>query len=254
MLQIFQLYLRNSDKIVASPFKRHTMNSIKRFERLYRHYLIRLFIGRPHLFISFLLGFVAEFFLPLQVGNREISRHIIALNIGAITYLILVAHMMFFTNQKKMNRRSQLHDEGQIITLILALITVSTSLFAIVVELSVAKEMQGLMRYEHMALAALTIFTSWSFIHLIFAIHYAHDYYLNLSKEREGGLEFPGNDFPDYADFLYFSSVIGTSGQTADVSFTSKKMRRVGAIHCVFSFFFNTTILALTINIGSSLF
>lgn len=230
------------------------MNYIKRFDGLYRHYLIRLLLGRPHLFFSFFLGLAVEFFLPLKIGDREITRHIIALNSGAITYLILATHMMFFTDQLKMNRRSQLHDEGQIVTLILALITVLTSLFAIVIELSVAKEMQGLMRYEHMALAALTILTSWSFIHLIFTIHYAHDYYLNLSKSQEGGLEFPGNSLPDYADFLYFSLVIGTSGQTADVSFTSRKMRRVGAIHCVFSFFFNTTILALTINIGSSLF
>ena len=162
--------------------------------------------------------------------------------------------MMFFSDHKKMLMRSELQDEGQIVIFILAFGAVFTSLVAIITELSVAKKIEGLYKFEHIALAAFTILTSWLFIHLIFALHYAHDYYLNLSQNKEGGLEFPGKRLPDYADFLYFSCVIGTSGQTADISFSSRKMRRIGAIHCVFSFFFNTTILALTINIASGLF
>jgi uncharacterized membrane protein len=86
------------------------------------------------------------------------------------------------------------------------------------------------------------------------ALHYAHDYYVCVFHGEPGGLEFPGGHMPDYGDFLYFASVIGTSGQTADVSFTSRKMRRTGMIHCVLAFFFNTTVVALTINIASGLF
>lgn len=59
---------------------------------------------------------------------------------------------------------------------------------------------------------------------------------------------------PDYHDFLYFSIVIGTSAQTADVCLTSRSMRRLGAIHCFLAFLFNTTVLALTVNIASGLF
>jgi uncharacterized membrane protein len=230
------------------------MNYITQTEGIYRHYLVRLIHSRPHLFISFSLGLLVEIFLPHSLAQQPITRHILALNSGAILYLILATQMMFFSDHKKMLQRSELQDEGQGVTLILALGAVSTSLVAIVAELSAAKDLHGVIRYEHIALAVLTILTSWSFIHLMFALHYAHDYYLNLSHKREGGLEFPGNRLPDYADFLYFSCVIGTSGQTADVSFSSRKMRRIGAIHCVFSFFFNTTILALTINIASGLF
>jgi uncharacterized membrane protein len=73
-------------------------------------------------------------------------------------------------------------------------------------------------------------------------------------QDAHGGLEFPGGQPPDYGDFLYFSCVIGTSGQTADVSFTSRKMRRTGTLHCILAFFFNTTLVALTINIASGLF
>jgi uncharacterized membrane protein len=206
------------------------------------------------LFLAILFGIAVDVFLPTSLVQQSINRNIFALNSGAILYLLLATRMMFYSDHNKMLKRSELQDEGQFVILILALGAVATSLVAIVGLLSAAKELHGIFKYEHIALAALTIFTSWSFIHLIFALHYAHDYYLNLSKHKEGGLEFPGKTLPDYADFLYFSCVIGTSGQTADVSFSSHKMRRIGAIHCIFSFFFNTTILALTINIASGLF
>ncbi len=125
---------------------------------------------------------------------------------------------------------------------------------AIVAELGVVKNLQGVLRYGHIALAVLTIVSSWAFTQLMFALHYAHDYYAAEVNGRHGGLDFPGGHAPDYGDFLYFSSVIGTSGQTADVSFTSRQMRRTGLVHCVLAFFFNTTLIALTINIASGLF
>lgn len=52
---------------------------------------------------------------------------------------------------------------------------------------------------------------------------------------------------------MYFALVIGTSAQTADVTLTSRAMRRTGMLHCVLAFFFNTAVLALTINIAASL-
>ena len=68
------------------------------------------------------------------------------------------------------------------------------------------------------------------------------------------GLKFPGGEPPDYWDFLHFSVVVGVACQTADVAFTSKRMRRLGTIHGLVAFTFNTVILALTINLLASLF
>jgi uncharacterized membrane protein len=125
---------------------------------------------------------------------------------------------------------------------------------AIVAELAVVKDLKGTLRYAHIALAALTIASSWAFTQTMFALHYAHDYYLNAIRGEHGGLDFPGTQPPDYGDFLYFACIIGTSAQTADVGLSSRKMRRTGTVHCVLAFFFNTTLLALTINIASGLF
>jgi uncharacterized membrane protein len=66
-------------------------------------------------------------------------------------------------------------------------------------------------------------------------------------------LVFPGNETPDYYDFLYFSYVIGVASQTADVAISSPAMRRVALVHCVLAFFFNSAVLALTINIAAGL-
>jgi uncharacterized membrane protein len=71
---------------------------------------------------------------------------------------------------------------------------------------------------------------------------------------RPAGLHFPAENAPDHGDFFYFSAVIGTSGQTADVAFVSRTMRRIGAVHCILAYLFNTIVLALLINIGASMF
>ena len=98
----------------------------------------------------------------------------------------------------------------------------------------------------------LTILLSWAFMHTIFALHYAHEYYGERRDERIGGLNFPEDKEPDYWDFLYFSLVIGMTSQVSDVAVTSKVIRRVVALHGVLSFFFNLTILALTVNMISN--
>ena len=119
--------------------------------------------------------------------------------------------------------------------------------------LQILKQMGGINKAAHITLAGVTVITSWTFIQVMFALHYAHDYYAALAHGEPAGLQFPGDNKPDYGDFIYFAAVIGTSGQTADVSFTSKSMRRIGTIHCVLAYLFNTTVLALLINNGASL-
>ena len=100
-----------------------------------------------------------------------------------------------------------------------------------------------------LTLPALTILLSWAFIHTMFALHYAHEFY----DETAGrGMSFPGDDpHPDYLDFVYFSFVIGMTSQVSDVAVTSKQIRRTVAAHGVVSFLFNAALLALTVNIAA---
>ena len=215
--------------------------------------LIRLALARPRLWISFAIGLASYFLVPQGVAQQPITKAIIGWNIGAGLYLVLAAKMMFWSSHERMRTRALQHDEGRVVILILGVAAALMCIGAIVAELAVVKELKGQIRYAHVGLASLTIVTSWAFTQLMFALHYAHVYYVAEINGAHGGVDFPGSHPPDYGDFLYFASVIGTSGQTADVSLTNRRMRRIGMVHCILAFFFNTTLVALTINIAAGL-
>ena len=215
---------------------------------------VRVLLSRPRLFFSVLVGMGVALLLPSTAFQLPVTRVIVGWNVGAILYLLLALTMMFGSSHEQMRSRAVQEDEGKTAVLLLVVTAALMCIGAIVAELSVAKDLSGSSRYAHIALAALTIASSWAFTHTMFALHYAHDYYLAAMRGQHGGLDFPGGQAPDYGDFLYFSIVIGTSAQTADVGLSSRTMRRTGTLHCVLAFFFNTTLLALTINVASGLF
>lgn len=97
------------------------------------------------------------------------------------------------------------------------------------------------------------VITAWLLTHAIFALHYAHSFYGDGPEPGpadRGGLQFPGGrGQPDFLDFVYFSLVIGMTCQVSDVQITGRHMRRLASLHGVLAFFFNTVILAITINL-----
>ncbi len=218
-----------------------------------KHTILRLIHARSRLLLALVAGLVMYAALPWGAELRHTTRSLLSWNVGVGLYLLLAGVMMARSSSEKIRRRSVGQDDGRKTVLLLVVMSVIASLLAIVDELSVVKNLTGGVRMGHIALTALTIVMSWLFTHVMFALHYAHDYYLNVSRGQPTGLDFPGQEAPDYGDFLYFAGVIGTSGQTADVSLSSRAMRRTGLLHCVLSFFFNTAVLALTINIAASL-
>ena len=100
------------------------------------------------------------------------------------------------------------------------------------------------------ALVLGTLGLAWLFSNLVYAMHYAHIFY--LADERggdSGGLEFPDTEEPGYWDFLYFAFTLGMTFQTSDVSVTQGGMRQTVLFHCLAAFVFNLGILAFTINV-----
>jgi uncharacterized membrane protein len=124
-----------------------------------------------------------------------------------------------------------------------------TSLGAIVAELG-APAAGATPNPRQLVLAIGTIFLSWSFTHVMFALHYAHEFYSRA--DGKGGLTFPDDEEPDYWDFVYFSFVIGMTAQVSDVAIASKTIRRTATALGIVSFVFNTARLALTVNIAGS--
>lgn len=219
-----------------------------------RNMLVHHMRARPRLFVATAAGVATGLLLPPELAIHLVTRLLIAWNVGTCLYVILAAVMMIRSSHRHMQSRARLQDDGQLVILMLVVITAVASLAAIAGELVVVKDMHGMVRAAHVLLAGGTVLSSWAFIQVMFAIHYAHDYYAAVGRGQPGGLAFPQNSEPDYGDFFHFAAVIGTSGQTADVCFVSKSMRRIGTVHCILAYLFNTTVLALLINIGASLF
>lgn len=93
------------------------------------------------------------------------------------------------------------------------------------------------------ALCVLSVLLSWLMAHLAYTLHYAYLYY---SRPRPG-LAFPEDDAPDLMDFAYFAFTVGATFATSDVNVTGKEMRRTVLGHTLFSFAFNTSILAMAL-------
>ncbi len=96
-----------------------------------------------------------------------------------------------------------------------------------------------------------TLVLSWTLVHAMFAIRYAHYFYGDPEADGtpRGGLSFPGKGHPDFWDFMYYAFVVGMTCQVSDVQVLSKPMRRLTLAHGVLSFFFNAGVLALAVNI-----
>lgn len=221
--------------------------------------LLLPFTLRPRLSAALALGVVLGAALVLIPNALKPSTRAIFAWDGAMALFILTTfRMMSECDDSRIRARAAQEDEGQHFILGLAIVAAFFSIVAVAAELTIAKTEHGLAKGLRVALAFVTVLASWVFVQIIFALHYAHEYYAELEEEGDEaikrGLHFPGDDTPDYWDFFYFGSVIGVANQTADVSFASKSMRRTGMVHGLVSFVFNTVVLALTINLLAGLF
>jgi uncharacterized membrane protein len=208
--------------------------------------IVRVVRARPRLFLSAVLGVVIGLVLPAEW--RTTTRLLVTWDVGVGLYLVLAFQAMANSDIARIRRRAAMLDEDQLAFLILTAGAALASLGAIVAELGTKETAHA---PAHLALAIVTIALSWGFTHTIFALHYAHEYY-RQNRYEDGCLAFPGKEQPDYWDFVYFSLVIGMTSQVSDVAVTAKAVRRIVTVHGVISFFFNATLLALTVNIAAS--
>jgi uncharacterized membrane protein len=205
----------------------------------------RVVYARPRTFVSILIGIAAFFLLPGSL--RLVTRLLVSWDIFAGVYLVLAYIMMARCGLAYIRRNAVLQDDGRFLILLVTALGAFASIAAIVLELG-ATHRSG----PELALATATIVLSWAAVHTTFALHYAHDYYRGL---KPGGLQFPGggeDDHADYWDFVYFSFVIGMTAQVSDVGITDRTIRRTATAHGIISFFFNTALLALMVNIAAS--
>jgi uncharacterized membrane protein len=220
--------------------KPKTDDFLLRFKKMPK--AVRIVYARPRLFISLAVGLASLLFMPS--GWRITTRLLVGWDISLVLYLCLAYTTVISCGHDYIRRQAALQDDGRFLILIMTLVAAFASIAAIVMELGVKPQ-----QAPQLVLAVVTIVLSWAAIHTTFALHYAHEYYRGNDV---GGLKFPGDNAPDYWDFVYFSFVVGMTAQVSDVGITDKIIRRTATAHGVTSFFFNTALLALMVNIAAS--
>jgi len=222
-----------------------------------RRRLLGTLLARPRLLAAGAAGVVVWTLCTLTPNNFNlVTSTILAWDASCVTFVALAIAMMWGADPARMRAIAATQDQGQGAILGLIITAAAASIWVIAKELSAAQGDFGLVKALRVALVFATVALSWFMVQLIFALHYAHEYYApdDDSPSDAEGLRFPGGEEPDYWDFLHFSVVIGVACQTADIEFTSKPLRRIGTVHGVVAFTFNTVVLALTINLLAGLF
>jgi uncharacterized membrane protein len=211
------------------------------------------FAHRPRLLAGAVLMVAA--YVPLQLGVdiREATRLLIAWNVGAWAFLILILHMAM-DPRRDASVFSRPEDENQWVLVVLGILASLAAMGAIVWELGPVKNMAGWEKTGHLTLVGVTVVSAWTFLQVMFALHYAGVYFVRRKGGYQGGLEFPGTPQPEWMEFFYQAFVIGCTFASSDVNVTSMRMRRIVVIQGVACFFFNAIILALTINVAANLF
>jgi uncharacterized membrane protein len=229
---------------MATPERMEDLSQLRPARRVWRLH--------RRLFVAIMLGLVV-LLVALALPWRMPTRVLTAWDISVLLYLTITYRNMARAPVSRIRWRAKIQDEGALALLVLTAASAVASLAAVVAELGAAPAASVGAGWIEVALATVTILLSWAFMHTIFAMHYAHEFYGEGRDTKVGGLTFPGTDEPDYWDFLYFSLVIAMTSQVSDVQICSRAIRRLGTIHGVISFFFNLTILALTVNMVSNL-
>jgi uncharacterized membrane protein len=167
-----------------------------------------------------------------------------------IIYAISSVHTFRTIPSNRISARGSEEDVSSWLLFSIVLLTCVTALISISTVLE-QRAVWNIPTVAGIVLCISAVGLSWITVHLAFTFRYAHLYYGESNKMYEKhakGLQFPGEDAPDYWDFLYFSMTIGMTFQVSDVTISAKAIRRLVLIHGVISFLFNTVIIALTIN------
>jgi uncharacterized membrane protein len=180
-------------------------------------------------------------------------RALLAWDCAAALYVVLAWSLMLRASPARTRWGARIQRDGAPMVLFLTVAAALASLAAILLDLSGLNILSPADQDLHIGLVAATLVVSWLLVHTAFALHYASLFYERDRPEEKRPLDFPRRQPPVYMDFLYFAFVVGMTSQTSDVAVRTTAMRRLVTIHAMMGFFFNTALLALTINIAGSI-
>jgi uncharacterized membrane protein len=178
-------------------------------------------LRRPRLFAGTTTGIVVYLLLLFVDSISGRLRFILAWDIGVTVALTLMLITLRHASPERMRTFAARQVTGKWTVLGLTVLAASASLVVIAAEVPLIKTAAELEQIARLALVVVTIVLSWALINTIFALHYAHDYYLGASGKE----------------------------QVSDVQITDPAVRQLAITQGIISFFYATGILALTVNL-----
>lgn len=206
---------------------------------------LRLLLGRkiaPPRFLLFGVIFVISSIAGAQFGKPN-QALLAGFDIAALVFLVSVSPLLN-DNASAIRLSAQRNDANRPVLLLVTVLLSIVILFSVGTLISDKESLH----WQGLVLVVGTLALTWLFANTVFALHYAHLYYLPKDTGDRGGVEFPDTKEPDYWDFLYFSFTLGMTFQTSDVTIGGAHIRRVVLVHSMAAFIFNMGILAFTIN------
>jgi len=166
---------------------------------------------------------------------------VVGVNVFFVAYMVLAIASSRKLTAEFLRKHSGDEDEPAPYILVVMLVAVAASALSFFLVLNSSNPHPLLQLW----LGISSVVMGWFAVHTMWAFHYAHEYY----RPPVGGLDFPGGKEPNGVAFVYFAYVVGMTAQTSDTAVSSNNMRRLVLTQGVFSFFFNTVIVAAAVNV-----
>jgi uncharacterized membrane protein len=179
--------------------------------------------------------------------------HVAGWNVAAVVFAGLGWARIVTMDAGVTRRRAAAEDPGRTFVWLIVLAASAFSLFAAIVVLRNASKSGTGMRGFTVGMCLLAVAMAWILTHTSYALRYAHLYYRD-DEEGIGGLDFPGEGPPCYFDFAYFAFTVGMCFQVSDVVVSSHQIRRTVLGQAILAFIYNTTIMALVLNLVFNMF
>jgi uncharacterized membrane protein len=186
---------------------------------------------------------------------RGTVRPVAAYDVLALMLLIFDWGFALRNDATRTEHRASKEDPGRNVVLLLVVLSVAAGLASAVVILGKGPNVPASDRDLALGFGIAAVILGWFLIHTTFIFRYAHLYYYDSDQDgtAQRGISFPGTTDPDDYDFAYYSFVIGMTFQVSDVSITDPGVRSITLFHALLSFAYNTAILALVVNLASSM-
>jgi uncharacterized membrane protein len=165
-------------------------------------------------------------------------------DVAAISFVIPTWLTIWGLNAESTSRLATREDPSRAAAHLLLLAASVASLAAAALVLVEAGNLHGAARVLLLTLGLASVVLSWTVVHTVYTLHYAHLYY----TPPAGGVDFNEEARPQYSDFAYLAFTIGMTFQVSDTEITAKQIRTVALGQALLSYLFGAVILASTVN------